>query len=456
MGKKGNLRGGAAALAVLGALGTLGGCAGFPWSGGEGQARMAADLPPLQGAWAAASVLAREVPSPDRTDLAPLVPLGPGRFLLEARARPGALYRFRRGARFRSPAGPPPLRPGKNPSLEEILREIPPQPLPVTELEERESRPFPTFYEAYLEVQVSPAGGEGCRIVLRWVDRPGEEVGPRVRAHLERALALLEPLAEGNGRLRRGDPVGALGAYDRALAAGRPPCCAFHARCLARIHFNRGLCLARMGDLEGALLALEKARSLAPRLPGAGLLAETLADLLDRNRREGPGSGGAEALLEKGRRLLERGMTREAARVFQVVRNRPGLSVAALQGLARADLEGGNPLWAKAHLLLALEESPGNPALLADLARLERREGDPVKALFRALPLGKDSPAFREVLAAFPPERTAPLLSLLGKTPPPLPPSPLGRVLAAARAGDPAHLTRIRWKTASLPALPPR
>ena len=291
------------------------GCAGFPWSGGGEERILSSTLSPLEGAWTAASVLAMEVPTPGRRKLAPLVRTGPSSYLLEARARPGGLYRFLRGGRFRTLTWIPLLSPGKEGSLERTLEGLGPQPLPVTSWESARERPFPSFYEAYLEVRILPAEQGGCRITVSWKDRPDEGIGKRVIRHMEKALSILEPLASGNDRFRAGDPVGALGAYDRALAAGRPPCCAFHAECLARIHFNRGLCLARMGDLDGSLLAMERAKSLDPGLPAADLLGETLGKLLNRGPAREKKTGVTADLLQKGRRLLARGRLREAARV---------------------------------------------------------------------------------------------------------------------------------------------
>ncbi len=264
-----------------------------------------------------------------------------------------------------------------------------------------------------------------------------------MQAHLVRALSILEPLAQGNERLRKGDPVGALGAYDRALAAGRPPCCAFHARCLGRIQFNRALCLARLGDLDGAFLSLERASALAPNLPGLAPMERTLSALLGKEESTSPQGDLPGNLLEKGRRLLGEGCLREAIRVFQVAQCRPGLTVGALQGRAEAERRLGRLRKAREHLLLALERSPRNPSLLADLARLAQREGKGPQALFWALPLGKKTALFRGILGSLPPGSTAPYLALLGENPPLLPASPLARVLAAVGEKRPSFLSTI-------------
>ncbi len=441
---------GAALLLLLG----ISGCAGFPWTGPGETRTWFSSLAPRQGAWAAASVLGLEVPSASREVPAPVLREPPRTYFMEARARPGRLYRFRKGGRFRPLCWVPPFLGEENLSLEELCRETRPQPLPVPAWEPRPKGAFPSFYQAYLEFRVSPRPGGGCRIDFSWKDRPGERLGERVAEHLDRALSLLEPLSRGNRELRLDNPVGALADYDRALAAGRPPCCAFHAECLARIHFNRALCLVRLGNLEEALLEAERARALGPRLPGALPLARTLASLLGGKR--GAREGGR--LLAGGRRLLASGRLREAGRVFLVARCRPDLRIAALQGLARAEDRAGGGWLARAHLLLALEESPGNPSILADLARLAAGKGRGVQALYWALPLGKDSPVFKEVLGGLPPAERAPFLALLGEVPPSLPDSPLKRALAAVEGRSPDFLSRVGRpsRAQAPPALPPR
>ncbi len=434
------------------------GCAGFPWTGAGEKVVLTSTLPPRAGAWTAATVLGLEVPAFRRSVPAPLVEDRPGFYLMEARARPGRLYRFRKGGRFRSLAWTPLLDPGPNPSLDRLLARLGPQPVPAPLWEPAGGGPFPSFYEAYLEIRVSPGARGGCRIALDWKDRPGETLGERVESHLVRALSILEPLARGNRRLREGDPVGALGAYDQALAAGRPPCCAFHAKCLGRIQFNRALCLARLGDLDEAFLSLKRASALDRELPGLGPMKRTLAGLLGEGERRPRGEASRGNLLEKGRLLLARDRLREALRVFQVAQGRLGLTVGALQGRAEAEARLGRTWEAREHLLQALERSPGNPSLLAGLARLSLEEGRTPQALFWALPLGKRSTLFREILASLPPGKTAPYLALLGESPPPMQPSPLERVLAAMQGKSPAFLTSIRKgpDLAETPASPPK
>ena len=446
--------------AVLLLLGAGSGCAGFPWSGGGKEAFLEAALSPLQGAWTAATVLAGEVPRPARGETVPLVRTGRSSYLLEARARPGRLYRFRRGWTFLPLDPTPPFSVGKDPDPAKLLETLEPQPFPLASFRPTGSAPFPSFYDSYLKVQVEGAGRRGCRIRIQWKDRPGTPLGERVLAHLRRALAILEPLEEGNRRFLAGDPAGALESYDRALAAGRPPCCAFHARCLARIHFNRGVCLARLGDLDGALLALERSKALDPHLPGADLLAGSLGSLLGKKPGETPSNGGLPGkeadLLGKGNHLLSRGRARQAERVFLVARTRKGLSVAALQGLSRAEEMLGRKWRARAHLLQALERSPGNPAVLAELARLSEDQGDPFQALEAARLLGTGSQAFREILARVPPGTAAPFLALVCRRPAPLPDSPMKRALAAARTGSPLFLSVLPGPGKALPAEPVR
>ena len=434
------------------------GCAGFPWSGAGEKVVLTSSLSPRAGAWTAATVLGLETSAAGGSVPAPLVEDGPGSYLMEVRARPGRLYRFRKGGRFRDLAWTPLLDPGANPSLDRLLSSLGPQPVPAPSWEPAPAGPFPSFYDAYLEIRVSPGAAGGCRIALDWKDRPGENLGERAREHLVRALTILEPLARGNERLRRGDPVGALGAYDRALAAGRPPCCAYHARCLGRVQFNRALCLARLGDLDGAFFALKRASALAPDLPGLGPMKRTLAGLLGGKDGGASGKNPPGNLLEKGRRLLAAGRLREALRVFQVAQCRPALTLGALQGRAEAESRLGRLWEAREHLLQALERSPENPSLLASLARLARREGKGPQALYWALPLGRNTALFRGILASLPALKTAPYLALLGEKPPALPPTPLARALAAAGKKDPSLLRRIPHGSGAgeTPASPPK